>query len=76
MKTVLTIESTFIEKMIFSFKSRSLHQLFHKKENMASKKQEHLLRPYSSDFISGIDPTKLNQLADELEMQEQIKALR
>lgn len=76
MKMVLTIESTFIERLIFSLKSRSLNQLFHKKEKMISKKQKSFLQPYSSDFVSGIDPMKLNQLADELEMEEQIKALR
>lgn len=36
-------------------------------------KQPYRLRPHSSAFLPGIDPGKLNQLADELEAGEFLK---
>lgn len=32
--------------------------------------------PFSSEYVPGVDPNKLNQLADELEMEETLEKMR
>lgn len=81
MRTTLTIESDIIEKLqrevALSNKSfkEVTNETLRRGLDFVSKKssQPYRVFPHSSDFVPGIDPTKLNQLVEELEIQEQFK---
>jgi hypothetical protein len=81
MRTTITIEPDLAEllKREMALGKKSLKEIVNSNlrkglgcETKPSRRP-YRIKPYSSDFVAGVDSGKLNQLADELEAMETLK---
>lgn len=85
MRTTLTLDRDVAERLNAEVKrtDRAFKQVVNEAlrrgleiTNSTAKRPVYKVRPLSMKLRPGIDPDKLNDLADELEIEEQVRTLR